>query len=346
MKLIMRRRRALKKATLKDVAREAGVGTATVERVINGRGGVTEKTAQRVARAVKKLNYGIRDSELHRSALRIEVILVRPDSSFFASLNHAFERMSASLDRSIILHRTFVKENDPVAMARHIANSTLRRSALIICAQDDPLVTRALREMQESGVAVVQIVTRCDDGGLPYVGIDNYAAGRTAAYYMAGMLSTRAGSFVSICHSGTYNGHRDRTRGFSDFLAAGQSSKHHFSHTILGQDDELRIAETLGEALHRDQDIIGVYSAGGGDEGVAVVLQQWAKRREIFWVGHELTEKKRRYLQSGLMNICIDQTPEVQARRSVDIILHKLGVIRTEVVADPIRFLTITAENV
>ncbi|MBW9113993.1 LacI family DNA-binding transcriptional regulator [Rhizobium cauense] len=336
----------MKKVTLKDVAREAGLGTATVERVINGRGGVSEKTAEKVTRAVKRLKYGVRDAELHRSALRIEVILVRPETSFFARLNRAFERIAASLDRAVLLHRTFVKENDPAAMARHIASTTLRRSGLIICAQDDPAVKQALRAVMASGVVVVQIVTRCDDGRLPYVGIDNYAAGRTAAYYMSGLLAAKAGNFVAICHSGTYKGHRDRIQGFSDYLAERGSPNHVFLHAILGQDDDLQIAELLAEALRRDPNIIGVYSAGGGDEGVAAVLQKWSRMRDIFWVGHELTHRKQRYLRSDLMNICIDQAPEVQARRSVDMVLHKLEIIPTEINSDPVRFLTITRENV
>jgi len=63
----------MKKTTLQDVATEARLGIATVERVINGRGGVTEKTAEKVIRAAKKLGYGERSTETHRGAIRIEV---------------------------------------------------------------------------------------------------------------------------------------------------------------------------------------------------------------------------------------------------------------------------------
>jgi LacI family transcriptional regulator len=42
----------------------------------------------------------------------------------------------------------------------------------------------------------------------------------------------------------------------------------------------------------------------------------------------------------------LDQAPEAQARRSLDILLQKVGFIRAEVSAEPIRFYTITSENV
>src|SRR2546421_9971199 len=42
---------------IKDVAREAGVSTATVSHVINKRKFVTEATRERVLRAIEKCNY-------------------------------------------------------------------------------------------------------------------------------------------------------------------------------------------------------------------------------------------------------------------------------------------------
>ncbi|CAN7362058.1 LacI family DNA-binding transcriptional regulator [Rhizobium sp. LjRoot258] len=335
----------MSKVTLKDVAREAKLGLATVERVINGRGGVTEKTIEKVIRAAKKLEYGTRQSHFNRGAIRIEVILVRPETSFFARLNQAFERIAASLDKNVILHRTFVKESDPVGMARHVANPAFRRSGLIICAPDDTRVSASLRKVSAAGVEVVQIVACCDPD-IPFVGIDDYAAGRCAAYYMTGMLGARHGRLVALCHSGAYANHRQRIKGFSDYIAEKGSTEHSFTLVMFGHDDDLQSAELLSEALRRNQDIIGVYSAGGGDEGVAIVLQQWSKQNDVFWVGHELTDKKKRHLQSGLMDICIDQTPEVQARRSVDMILHKLDIVSTEIITDPVRFMTINAQNV
>ena len=41
---------------LADVAREAGVSTATVDRVLHGRSGVKSRTAERVAAVVRRLD--------------------------------------------------------------------------------------------------------------------------------------------------------------------------------------------------------------------------------------------------------------------------------------------------
>jgi LacI family transcriptional regulator len=109
-------------------------------------------------------------------------------------------------------------------------------------------------------------------------------------------------------------------------------------------DDEHNAMELLRAALDRDPTIIGVYSAGGDNVAVASVLRQ-NRQRGIFWVGHELTEQTRGYLRQGILSIVLDQAPEIQARRSIDLTLKTLGLIDVEVSSEPVRFLTVTSEN-
>lgn len=141
----------MKAVTLSDIAGEAGVGTATVERVLNARGNVRPQTAERVLRAARKLSYDRHLPELYRGLIRIEVILMRPETPFFARLNDAFTRIAAALDRSILLHRAFLDEKDPLGVARHIANPGFRRSGLIIVAPDHPETGIALQRRRQAG---------------------------------------------------------------------------------------------------------------------------------------------------------------------------------------------------
>lgn len=330
------------KVTLKDVARKAGVGTATVERVLNDRGGVRPETVEKVFLAARMLNYRHGLPPAHRGLIRIEVILVRPDTSFYSRMNQAFERIAALLDKSIVVHRTFARENDPVDFAHHIANPAVRRSALIVVAPDHPEVVKSLRKVAGGGTAVVQIMAR-PASELPYVGIDNYAAGRTAAYYMSRMLAGRPGSFVALCHSGAYENHKERIRGFSSYLA-DHAGEHLLRQVMFDYDDDVNSMELLRGALGDDPEVIGLYTAGGDNRSVAAVLKDQASRR-IFWVGHELSDQSRRALREGVMSIVLDQAPEIQARRAIDLTLRSLGLIDIEVSPEPVRFLTVTPEN-
>src|SRR5210317_1719661 len=47
----------MREATIKDVAREAGVSAMTVSRVINGKSNVKPATRDRIQKAITKVNY-------------------------------------------------------------------------------------------------------------------------------------------------------------------------------------------------------------------------------------------------------------------------------------------------
>ena len=208
---------AAARPTHSDIARRAGVGTATVERVLNGRGGVRPPTVDKVLAAARGLDHPRRLPAIHRGLLSVEVVLVRPDSSFFARLARAFERLAAVLDLSIAVHRTFLPEDDPAAVAARIARPSLHRAPLILAVPDHPLTRAALAAaVRAEGVPVVQIVARPTGIEADYVGIDNAAAGRTVALLLSRM-QPRGGPVVALCHSGAYQVHR--VRGFGDYLA-------------------------------------------------------------------------------------------------------------------------------
>ena len=336
----------MKKVRLADIASEARVGTATVERVLNARGNVSPATIDKVIQAARRLGYKPPLPERYHGVLRIEVIMVRRETPFFQRLASAFQRISESLDPCIRVHRTFADENDPMSVARRIASPGFRRMGLIIVAPDHPEVRAKLRAAKDAGEVIVQIVSRIGDQDDLFVGIDNYAAGRMAGQLMTRMLSSRQGRFVGLCHSGAYQVHRERIRGFSAYLASNAHEGHVFSRVLFGLDQDLRSAELLQDALTEDPGTVGVYNAGGANEGVASVLERMTPRGSIMWVGHELTEASRGWLRSGLMDVVLDQAPEAQARRSLDLVLRRLGFISAEVRAEPIRFYAITSENI
>lgn len=329
------------KPTYALIAKTAKVGTATVERVLNGRGGVGEETAERVVKAARALDWPGRLPERHRGIVRIEVILVRPDSSFFSRLASAFRRIAASLDPTLQVQVTFMDEGRPSAIAERLMRPARRRAGLIIAAPDHPDLRTALQNLRENGLPIAQIVTRTI-AAADFVGIDNYAAGR-----MAGMALSRmgrvSGTVVAMCHSAVYPVHRDRIRGFSDYLSDHPRGDLRFAHLSFGWDDREASAQRVREAVREWPDLAGFYNAGGANTGVIDALRH--ARRDIFFVGHELNDLTRAALEDGTADVIFDQLPEAQARRAIDLMLWRLGYLQDPVDNPPIRFTTITAEN-
>jgi LacI family transcriptional regulator len=332
------------KPTFSDIAGQAGVGTATVERVLNGRGGVRPATAAKVIAAARALDYPRRLPEVHRGLLRIDVILVRPETTFFRRLSAAFERINATLDPSVRIHRTFMDEADPEAIAARIASPQVRRAGLILAAPDHPAIRQAVTAAAASGLPFVHVVTRAAEVAGDLVSIDNYAAGRTAALFLSRMQA-RSGIVIALCHP-IYQVHRERLRGFSDFIADHPRDGLAFGWIGFGRDEARRCGDLLHQALEAWPDLVGLYNAGAGNAALADVLRRHPRGGQVFFVGHELTERTATALREGIMSVVLDQAPEAQARRAIDLVLKRIGLLDVEVDTGPIRFITVTAENI
>jgi len=96
----------LRKPTMSDVARLAGVGTMTVSRVLNGTVHVAEDTARRVQTAIDQLQY--RPNELARAfrgqrSKSIGLILPYLYDPFFANCAHAVTTIARERGYSVII---------------------------------------------------------------------------------------------------------------------------------------------------------------------------------------------------------------------------------------------------
>jgi LacI family transcriptional regulator len=94
------------KATIRDVARLAGVGSMTVSRVLNHHPYVTEATAARVHRAIAKLNYSPNDvaRALRGSKLKtIGLIVPFLNDPFYGNLAQSINAVASSHGYSLLI---------------------------------------------------------------------------------------------------------------------------------------------------------------------------------------------------------------------------------------------------
>lgn len=122
-----KKRRMKRNPTMADVAKLAGVGTMTVSRLLSGSVTVSEDTAKRIHKAIKKLNY--QPNEVAR-ALRglktktIGVIVPYLYDPFFANCAHAIAVVAKQHEYSVIVT---ISTEDPEIECRE-ASEMLRRN--------------------------------------------------------------------------------------------------------------------------------------------------------------------------------------------------------------------------
>ena len=305
-----------------DIASLAGVGTATVDRVLNERGGVSPKLVEKVLSAARRLKLNRILPESHRRVLRIEVLLARPELPLVARMKHEFGRLSERMDRSVIIERTILKTDDPRVVAKAIRQT--KADGLIFYPHEDTQIYDAITQAQARGVQVVTILSDMPDSGrLACAGTDHFEAGRTAGFFMAQMAHA-SGPIAILCHNQKIYGHAKRIAGFCDALS--RHGKHLRVAKIVEGDDDSRKSELqLLKAFKAQNDFVGIYNVGAANDAVGIAIESNLLRNRPIFIGHELTPESRILLKSGVMSLVLDQNPEHQSRFAIDVLLHHFG---------------------
>jgi LacI family transcriptional regulator len=330
---------------LQDVARTAGVGVATVDRVLNERGNVSPATARRVLEAARQLGLRRLLPRPYLRRVRIEVLLARPDTLFLARLARGFSAVAATLDRAVVLQRTTLVNAEPAKVAARLRGSGA--DAVIFYGEDHPEIAAAIDALAAAGRPVVSIVTDVSraTGRLAYVGIDNLKAGRTAGFLSA-RLARRPGPALVLTNSLGFRAHVDRVEGFREGLAR-EAPGTPVAVVIESRDEDDRSAHLVKAALADHPDAVALYNTGGAVAAVASVLRRrgsgWP--RDLVYIGHELSPGNADLLREGLLSVVIDQALELQASRAVEILLHRLGYLDTLPPPTEVPFTLHTREN-
>ena len=316
------------KPTVHDIAKAAGVSLATVDRVLNARPGVREKTAERVQDAVAQLGY-VRDTYAANLARqrRYRFVFMLPDweGQFVVGLRRAIEEGARGTlaDRTDVELR-LVPSRDHTALVTSLAElDPTRIDGFAIMANETPVVRDAIARLKGHGVAVVSLVADQPNSERDhYVGIDNIAAGRTAGRLLGRFAGERSGSVAVFVTSVQARDMAERRLGFDQVIGADFPNLK--SLPTIEVHDEPALAEHLAaECLEKHPDLIGIYSAGANIRGIerAVSMRQSGPRP--ICIDHELTSQSRALLERGAIDAVINQNSGHLARSALRVLRAK-----------------------
>ncbi len=190
--------------------------------------------------------------------------MTRPDTPFFQRLNEAFANVGGTLDRSVMVQRSFI-DKSPAVLARKILSSNSQ--AVMVYGEEGAAVIDAISTVTARGVPVVTLVSDIPTSPrLAYVGIDHYSAGRTAAFFMEAMVRA-PGALVVLCNNLSYRAHAQRVSGFRDRINS-RGSDLAVVAVLEGRDDSLLSGQLLSDALRRLQNVAGIYNTGAANRAV------------------------------------------------------------------------------
>jgi DNA-binding LacI/PurR family transcriptional regulator len=258
-------------ATIADVAKQAGVGVATVSRVLNSSPQVRAATRERVLSAIELLDYHPNPLARGLSRGRCQTLGVVVPWFTQASAVERLRGVVAALDQSRYDLVLFNVES-PVHRDQHLASITGRDRADGLLVMSMPIPAADLKRLMSTGIPVVLVDAR--GKGVPMVVSDDVAGGRMATEHLVG-LGHRHIAFIGDDprNSFGFTSSAMREHGYASVLAdAGipfqQDLVRHGAHdssVAQALAGELLDLDTRPTAIFASSDVqaMGVLSAAG-----------------------------------------------------------------------------------
>lgn len=204
--------------TVVDVAKHAGVSTATVSRVLNGVSSVDPALAARVQSSIEATGYvlNIAGRTLRRQRAEVWAAIV-PDinTPFFTSVVASLERVAVGHGFTVVLCNTDKRVEQE---QKYILTAIAQQMSGVVMA---PTSVRGvnLAPLRENGMPIVLIDGVPESEDVDTVIMDNYLAGGLAARHLLAQGFARP---ACIAGNGASKSAEDRLQGFADgYSAAG-----------------------------------------------------------------------------------------------------------------------------
>lgn len=200
---------------IREIAVQGGLSQATVDRVLNGRSGVRDSTVREVLSAIADLE---RQRDQVRLAVRtflVDVVMQSP-ARFSSAVRAALEAELPLLSPAVIRARFPFRETGTAAGLIGTLDGFGRKGTqgVVLKAPDTSEVNEAVARLAGRGIPVVTLVTDLPRSQrTAYIGIDNRAAGATAAYLITQWLGRRPGAVLVTLSRSFFRGEEEREMG-------------------------------------------------------------------------------------------------------------------------------------
>ncbi|HWQ45530.1 MAG TPA: LacI family DNA-binding transcriptional regulator [Longilinea sp.] len=254
--------------TIADVARKAGVSTATVSRVINQTAPVIDETEQRVRAAIAELGYtpqAAARSLASRHTNNLGILLPEISADFFSMLLRGVEQATydAGYDLLIATQREDQPKRDrPQPLGKH------NTDGLLVFIGN--LGHDQIEQLHRSGLPMVMLYESAPEGlGIPMVTVENRQGAQDVVEHLISVHGKRRILYLSGPEENEDSSQREQ--GYRDALKA-HGIPFDPGLVVFGDFNEETSQQAVLDALDRRLDFDSIF--GGSDE--AAIGAVWA----------------------------------------------------------------------
>ena len=337
--------------TTKDLARHAGVSRATVDRVLNARPGVQKKTIEAVNAAIAELGFerNLSAANLAKSRIyRFCFLLPKGGGEFLDELIAQIEELAFAM-RAENIELSYRREldRDPHRVVDLLsAIDPDKVNGVAILAPESPPVRDATQRLIERGIHVVELLNgQSGAHPLDVVGIENKAAGATAARLLGGFCKQRHGRVMIVAETMNSLDSTERRFGFDRVLQT-RFPELTALPTLETYGDADRTAKVVARCVERFEDIVGAYvmNSEAADTLNALVENDFAREKVV--VAHERAPQTMALLKADFVDALIVQNPGHVVRSAVRRLKAKCDTREPLLSQEQIRIEILLKENI
>ena len=308
------------KATIYDVARRLGVSTTTVNRVLNNKPNVSDKTRKAVMEVVQELNYrpSKTASSLSRSSVKINMILGHTIFDFDREIKEGAEAAYRELfDFNLRGEVIEVPYNEgSAAFCRIIEEQAKECDALAIIPQGDGVDVGLFLDDRFSGGRMRfcnGIINLPSNVPLFTVVCNGVVAGGMAAQLLDFMLQGR-GKVAMFTNSRVASIHMATCKGFEDYIRnSGLEMCGVYEHL----DKPLLAEQAAARLLNEHPDIDGIYIGTANSMPICRYIEKAGAADRIRIVASDLFEDLSLMMDRGTVDATIFQNPYMVGKKMI-----------------------------
>ncbi|MFY0628366.1 MAG: LacI family DNA-binding transcriptional regulator [Reichenbachiella sp.] len=331
----------MKRITIKEIAKEAGVSVGTVDRVLHNRGDVAEETKKLVLRIAKEGNYTTnvfaRTLKLNRT-FKISVIIPQ-DNEYWLTQKDGIEIAAKEYEHLGIEVSFFKFERNDTA-------SFIKQSEKALESKPDGVVIAPLLENDAT-----RICQQMAESEIPYVFVDSNLPDMKPLAFVG--QDTRQSGFLAakLLNYGFSKGHRAWILKYSDYDIWNKTVKERINGFRQYYQDRNWSNELITELdLVEESNLTGYIGQLESDQSLHIFVPNsrayqvvnWLKEHKIEnttrLVGYDQVSANAEALKLGNIDFIINQNPLQQGYLSIQA-LYKHLILNTQV--EPFQYMPV-----
>lgn len=312
---------------IKDIALQAGLSTATIDRVLHNRGHVRTHTRRRVEQALTELERQEMHIGLTGRKFIVDLVMQAP-RRIWEPVREAMTAEAATVHPALFRTRYHLSETLHAGQLERTIDSIQRLGShgVILNAPDTPTTMQAISRLADAGIPVVTFTTDLPNSRrIAFVGMDNRAGGATAGYLIGEWLSRDRASVLVTLRGRGLRGEEEREIGFRKVLRTAYPHLDIVDVTEgMGADEPME--ELTTQALKRNSNVRAIYSIGGGNLAIAKAIEKVDAKVRIH-LGHDLDADNVALLRGRRMHAILHHDMRHDMREACIAFLRYHGVL-------------------